>query len=352
MTMAETKLPPSPIAATIDFGAKGVQHGVLRLPHSANEAAWGTIVIPIALIANGAGPTAVLFGGNHGDEYEGPIALFDLARTLDPATVQGRVIIVPALNQPAFRAGTRTSPIDGGNLNRVFPGNPRGTPTEKIADYVSRHLLPLADVVLDFHSGGKTLDFLPYAAVHDLDDLEQRRRSIEAAIAFGAPWTMLMRELDAVGLLDTTAEAMGKIFVTTELGGAGLARPETVKIAMRGARNILRHAGILHDRPVDIPAPTRWLAMPPEAACFHFAEEDGLLELLVELGETVREGQAIARIHPIGRTGAAPFECPAAMDGLLATRHVPGLIRAGNCLAVVAVEGSEPNAWLACHDEA
>lgn len=96
--------------------------------------------------------------------------------TLDPDDVSGRIIIVPALNYPAFRAGTRTSPIDRGNLNRSFPGRPDGSVTEKIADYVTRQLLPLADIVLDFHSGGRTLDFLPYAAAHELPDKIQEAR--------------------------------------------------------------------------------------------------------------------------------------------------------------------------------
>ena len=104
-----------------------MQHGFLRLPYSRDNSAWGSVMIPVAVIRNGDGPTALLTGGNHGDEYEGPLALFELARTLDPAEVRGTVIIVPALNYPAFRAGTRTSPIDGGNLNRSFPGRPDGT---------------------------------------------------------------------------------------------------------------------------------------------------------------------------------------------------------------------------------
>lgn len=341
--MSSVQLPASPMTASVDFTASGVQHGVLRQPFSSNEAAWSTIVIPIAVIANGTGPTALLFGGNHGDEYEGPIALLDLARTLDPETIQGRVIIVPALNYPAFRVGTRTSPIDGANLNRIFPGDPRGTPTAKIADYVTRHLLPLADIVLDFHSGGKTLDFLPYAAAHDLENEEQRQRSIDAVAAFGAPWSMVMREMDPAGMLDTTAEALGKVFVTTELGGAGTARATTVGIARRGVRNLLRHAGILRDGAAELPCRTQWLAMPASAECFHLAEYEGLVEPCVDLGETVRGGQTIARIYPIGRTGMAPIDCTATMDGLLVARHVPGLIYAGNCLAVIAIEADVPH---------
>ena len=166
-------LPPSPIIPTIDLDAPGAQHGFLRLPYSRDDSAWGSVMIPIAVIRGVPGPTALLTGGNHGDEYEGPVALFDLARTLDPADLTGAVIIMPALNTPAFRAATRTSPIDRGNLNRSFPGSPTGTVTQKIADYVTRGLLPRADVVLDFHSGGKTLEFLPLAACHILPDKAQ-----------------------------------------------------------------------------------------------------------------------------------------------------------------------------------
>jgi N-alpha-acetyl-L-2,4-diaminobutyrate deacetylase len=128
----------NPITPTIDLEAEGVQHGHLKLPHSSDDSAWGAIMIPITVVRSGAGPTALLTGGNHGDEYEGPVALFDLTNKLRPEEVTGRVIIVPAMNYPAFLAARRTSPIDGGNMNRVFPGRPDGGVTEKIADYFQR----------------------------------------------------------------------------------------------------------------------------------------------------------------------------------------------------------------------
>ncbi|MDQ0346807.1 N-alpha-acetyl-L-2,4-diaminobutyrate deacetylase [Ancylobacter vacuolatus] len=325
---------PSPITPTVDFAAKGVQHGHLRLPYSRDDSAWGSVMIPICVIAHGEGPTALLTGANHGDEYEGPAALFELARSLRAEDVQGRVILVPALNYPAFCAGTRTSPIDRGNLNRSFPGRPDGTVTEKIADFVTRHLVPLADVVLDFHSGGRTLDFLPYAAAHELADKAQEARCFAAVAAFAAPYSMRMLEIDAVGMLDTTVEEMGKVFVTTELGGAGTASATSITIARRGTLNLLRHAGILSGEPEA--APTRWLDM-PSSDCFAFAGDDGLIAFAVDLGAPVRKGDLIARVYPIGRTGQAPAEYRAAMDGVLAARHVPGLIKAGDCLSVLAV---------------
>ena len=170
----------NPSRPTIPLDAPGKTHGFLRLPYSRNDSAWGNVMIPLTVIANGSGPTALLTGGNHGDEYEGPIALQQLAWQIEPAEVSGRIIILPYMNYPAFRAGTRVSPIDAVNLNRAFPGRADGTPSQKIANYINDVLVPVADIVLDYHSGGKTLDFLPYAAAHELPDKDQQAACVAA----------------------------------------------------------------------------------------------------------------------------------------------------------------------------
>lgn len=326
---------PSPISATVDFDRDGVQHGFLRLPYSRDDAAWGSVMIPVAVVRNGAGPTALLTGANHGDEYEGPIALFDLARSLQPEEVRGRVIIVPAMNQPAFAAGTRTSPIDRGNMNRSFPGRPDGTVTERIADYFQRVLLPMADVVLDFHSGGRTLDFLPFCAAHILPDKRQEAEAFRLVRAFGAPYSVRMLEIDAAGMYDTAAEEMGRIFVTTELGGGGTAGAHTTGIAIRGCRNLLVAAGILQGT-VEA-QPTRWLDM-PDGDCFTFAEDGGLIRFCADLGDMVEKGQVIAMIYPTARTGLPPTPLHARRGGLFTARHFPGLVKPGDCVAVVSEE--------------
>ncbi|HRP65425.1 MAG TPA: N(2)-acetyl-L-2,4-diaminobutanoate deacetylase DoeB [Thauera sp.] len=324
---------PSPISPTIDLDAEGVQHGFLKLPYSRDDAAWGAVMIPITVIRNGKGPTALLTGANHGDEYEGAIALAKLANTLRAEEVNGCVIIVPFMNYPAFRAGTRTSPIDRGNLNRTFPGKPDGTVTEKIADYVQRHLLPRADFVLDIHSGGRTLDFLPFAAIHVLDDKAQQARCSAAMQAFNAPYSMTLLELDAVGMFDTAAEAAGKVFVSTELGGGGSATARSVAVADRGVRQFLIHCGICRGELEQ--RPTVRLDM-PDGDCYVTSLHDGLLEMCRDLGDTVKKGELIARVHDVRRTGTAPVDYHARRDGLLAARHFPGLIGCGDTLAVVA----------------
>lgn len=326
----------NPIVATVPFDVDGVHHGFLRLPYSRDDSAWGSVMIPITVARNGEGPTVLLTGANHGDEYEGPVALQALSTTLRAEALRGRVIVVPFMNAPAFRAGTRTSPIDRGNLNRSFPGRPDGTPTEKIADYFNRVLAPMADFVLDFHSGGRTLDFVPFAAAHRQEDAAQETACVAAMRAFNAPYSMVLLEIDSVGMFDTAVEGMGKVFVSTELGGGGTATARSIGIARRGVRNFLIHAGVLGGEPergpsVDLDT--------PDGDCFVFAEDDGLIEPLVDLGARVERGQPLAQVWPVARTGVAPVEYRARRAGMLAARHFPGLVKPGDCLAVVATPG-------------
>ena len=326
---------PSPVTASVDFDADGVHHGHLKLPHSDDRSAWGAIMTPLTVIKNGHGPSALLTGGNHGDEYEGPTALLDLADRIDPDRVRGRIIIVPMMNYPAFCAGTRTSPIDRGNMNRVFPGRADGTATEKMADYFQRTLLPITEYVLDIHSGGKTLNFLPFAAAHVLEDAAQQGRCEAAMDAFAAPYRVLLRELDATGMYDSAAEAQGKVFVSTELGGGGSTSPYTNEIARTGVGNFLSHAGIL-DQALS-PRPGVRLEMPGDD-CFVIAQRAGLLELLGSLGDCVEAGQEIARIYDIERTGERPVYCHCTRSGILLGRHHPGLVRPGDMIAAIAVK--------------
>lgn len=323
----------NPITSSVPFDTDGAHHGFLSLPVSREDSAWGLVQIPVSVIRNGDGPTALLTGANHGDEYEGPIALQSLACDLQPSEISGRVIIVPYMNYPAFRAARRLSPLDGLNMNRIFPGRPDGSPTEKIADYFMTRLIPMADIVLDFHSGGKSLDFIPFAAAHLLDDKDQQARCIAAMRAFGAPYSMILKEIDAVGMYDTAAEEAGKVFVSTELGGGGSARAATSQIAHRGVLNLLRHAGILPGDPEPSPGT---LIDTTSGPCFHFAPCDGLLDMLVDPGDAVSAGDAIARIWPADRSGQAPETITSEHSGILAARHFPGLISTGDCLAVVA----------------
>ncbi len=323
------------IVATVDYQRPGKQSGRLIIPHSTDRSGWGSLLMPICVIGNADGPTVLFTGGNHGDEYEGPLALLKLARELQPERLRGRVIILPGLNFPALLAGTRLSPIDGRNMNRVFPGRHDGSVTEMIADYVYRALLPMADAVVDLHSGGSSMIFSPCAVVHRLDDAQQMRATLAAGQAFGAPILLLLRELDSAGMLDGAVEDLGKVFVSTELGGGGFVTPRTLAIAERGVHNILGHFGILEGEPAG--ETSRLMETPPEGA-YEMALSDGLYEPLYEVGEPVRADGVLGRIHDPHHPDQAAREVRAAIAGLLITRAGRGWVRRGDTIAVLATD--------------
>jgi N-alpha-acetyl-L-2,4-diaminobutyrate deacetylase len=334
--MTDTSI-ASKISPSIELDRPGKRWGTLVLPHSRDDSAWGSIRIPIGVIKNGEGSTALLIAGNHGDEYEGQIALRRLMNETPLEDVSGTVIVLPGMNFPAVRVGARCSPIDGGNMNRAFPGRPDGTITEIIAHYVTHHLVSRADLVLDLHSGGKTLDFVPFAATHRLPDTALTERARAAAQAFGAPVGLVMLELDDTGMLDGVVERAGKLFVTTELAGAGSSTALSNRITWRGVRNVLRHAGVLSGALEVGEVPTRMMDM-PDASCFVTSEHTGIHEPLVDLGEEVANGQPIARIHFMEEPSREPVIYYAARAGLLIGRHVPGLVKTGDFLISVAVD--------------
>ena len=150
----------------LNFTQDGRHISTLIIPHSTNSSDWGSLLLPVIVVRNGTGPTVLFTGGNHGDVYEGPIALIKLANELKAEDIQGKVIIVPNLNFLAVLTRTRLFPIDGQNMNRSFPENPDGSMTQKIADFVYSELVMRSDAVLDFHFGGNSMIFEPCTVLH------------------------------------------------------------------------------------------------------------------------------------------------------------------------------------------
>lgn len=326
----------SRISSSISLSESGKHVGVLSVPYSRDESGWGSLRVPIAVIGSGNGPSVLLVGGNHGDELEGPVALTNFIREINARDVRGRIVVIPALNYPAVLAGSRTSPIDRGNMNRSFPGDAEGTITQQIAHFVTSEILMDVDAVLDIHSGGRTMYFEPFAAIHELDDRALMERSRAAMVAFGAPTNLVLRELDAEGMLDTTVERMNKVFVTTELGGGGSTSPDSVAIAARGILGFLAHFGILAAPAAPPTGPANALRTSPES--YVICEGGGLLEFLVSIGQSVKKGQPVCRVLDIDHPLAAPRVYEAGCSGRLLGRMHGGMVVNGDFLAMVAFD--------------
>ena len=324
------------ISCDLDFDQEGKQFSNLAVPQSTNSAGWAVSYIPIFVVKNGDGPTAVLFGGNHGDEYEGPVTLLNLARQLTPDQITGRIIIVPMLNRPAVVAGTRLSPIDGVNMNRAYPGRRNDSITGMIAHFVSTRILPLADLVVDIHSGGSSMHMVPSVNMHDLGETDQMRRMLDAGRAWGAPYVFIYEDVAGEGLLPSLAERMGKVTLGTEMGSKAQFGVETLKITARGVWNVLHWAEILReptgDRGVESPA----FVAADESSDYIMSPSSGILEPLVELGDEVASGQPVAQLHSLEHPNRAPEPILAANSGIIVSRRSIPLTTQGECTAVTA----------------
>ena len=327
------------IRATVDYSLQGRQFGHLYIPYSYNLAGWANLMVPIAVINNGPGPTALVLAGNHGDEYPGQVAVMRLLRKLQPEHVQGRVILIPTLTMPGAKASTRLSPLDGKNFNRCFPGNAEGTPCEALAHYLTTVLFPMSDIVIDIHTGGRGVDFYPCAHMHLVPDGPQRKKMLEGTEAFNTDFCFLYSDIAGTGLLPVEAESQGKIVITTEMGGSENVTAAVHSLTQSGLTNVLNTMGVLKGKPASRKElgqkPTRWVQA-LDWQDYRFSPESGVYENIVPLGHDVTAGTVVGAIHFLERPERDPIEVIAPSNGVLIATRAPSIVTQGDCVAVIA----------------
>lgn len=266
-----------------------------------------TVDIPLTLV-NGAypGPRVVITAGVHGGEFTPIDAAVRLATLLEPGALRGQVIICPVANPPAVYQGRlNVSPVDGVNMNRVFPGNTDGSPTERLAAWLFRNLIDDADVYIDLHCGGidqVLRDFVGYRLTGDpgLD-----KATAELAGSFGIEDVILGLEADG-GNSHAAAARRSISAVLVEVGELGQRDEATARRRVDGLYRALRHLGVLdtHDC---APAPIReWIW-----AAGVTAEAAGLWYPEFSAGDDVREGDVIGRIIDVTGSSEHIVHAPA-----------------------------------------
>jgi predicted deacylase len=238
------------------------------------------------------GPTLVVLGCIHGDEYEGPMAIAQVLEDFPVDQLKGTLVVLPVSNPPAFRAGTRTSPLDGKNLARCFPGDPEGSPSEQLARYIASELIAPADALIDLHSAGSTYEMALLAGYVDLGD-EQGSKSRELAVAFGAPVLWHHPEV-APGRTISVAVELGVPCVYTESLGGGGAPEEAVTCYAEGVFRTIVSLGMLPGR--NTPRHREVWRGAGDTDAGLAATCDGLFRSRVSVGQAVEAGAELGEV--------------------------------------------------------
>ena len=275
------------------------------------------------------GPVFAVTAGVHGDEYEGVRTIFEVFESIDVAALAGTVLAVPVVNPPAHWAVSRTSPVDGANLARVFPGDAGGTLSEQIAATLVREVIGQADFYLDLHSGGVRYAMPSMAGYATFDP-----RGRAAAEAFGAP-VIWGHPVSEPGRTISSARDRGIPFLYVEAWGAGRIAPADLTMMRRGVFNLLRHLEMLPGVP-EIPAPPRRLSGVGNTDDGLAAGTDGFLMLEVALLEKVTAGQRLGRLVDLLGNTLESYSAPRA--GTIALTHEMPIVRKGDTLFLLADE--------------
>jgi predicted deacylase len=242
-------------------------------------------------VINGAaeGPTLVVTAGVHAAEYASIAAALDLGRSLDPLHLRGRVIVVPVMSVASFTARSiYVNPLDGKNLNRVFPGDPSGTASEQLAHWVFQHVITRADYFIDLHGGDLIEALVPFTIFFRSGTERVDAASLELARTFGLEFIV---SSETPGATFSAAAKAGIPAIIAEAGGQGLWTPEDVGQLAAGTQRVLRQLKMI-DGAAPPPLPTTLL----ERFLWLRSEHGGFWYPRVSVGTGVQKGQDLGQV--------------------------------------------------------
>lgn len=311
-------------------GLKLKPQGVRRLIVTLDYAWEGQrqqLDFPLAIFGHGEGPTMLLTGGTHGDELEGQAVAWHLIRSLSDADITGRLIIVPTHNRPACLACRRRSPIDGLDINRIYPGGDEAGPSHAIARFLAGRIMPSCDAYLDLHSGGSAHEFVLSSNLQGRPGTATFERDLPGLLAMDAPYAIVFDEDESDsmphrGTTEAFFRGLGRPAFSSEYGGGGRLTALSFETALRGTINLLCHLGVLSGEAIRPDESRSQLLFMRGGAQYVPAPAKGLFLPRVALGETVSKGSLLGEIFP-DEPASVVAELRSAVEGIvvaLATR--------------------------------
>jgi hypothetical protein len=316
--------------ATAARGQKAV--GAIEVPAGVDAA----LSIPVVVVHGAkAGPVLAIVAGLHGTEYASIVAVERLIDRLDPADLSGTAILVPLVNVPSFEQKVpHLNPVDGKNMNRMFPGRPDGTQTDRASYLITQQVVDQCDHLIDLHGGDLDESLRPYTYWTKTGQEPQDSVSKAMVLAFGLDTIIISadRPTDrgASRYLENTASVRGKPSFTAEAGHAGTVEPEDVDALVNGSLSVMRYLKMLPGAPSPVESPV-WIERLADVT----SEATGLFTPLVTRGAYVQQGMRLGYVTDY--VGRRLFDARAPESGVvLYIRAVPSMTR-GETIASLGI---------------
>lgn len=279
------------------------------------------------------GKRFLLTAGIHAAEYTGILAAIRLGRMLDPATVQGTLVVIPLLNRPGFfERSIYVNPVDGDNLNRVFPGSPDGRFSDRFAYHLLNGVVTHCDYAMDLHAGDMIEDLDPFVSMRETGNAEVDSVARQMCDSYGVRWAIVaMPSGERAGLLYAAAAERGVPAIIAESGRCGLPEEDAIQRHVDGVLNIWRTLGLLTDTAPRTPEKPRvlkkfeWLR----------TEHEGIFNCSVRVRDTVSAGQSLGQMTDL--LGNPLEEVRSPVDGVVLFTVTSPAIKAGGLLLGVGV---------------
>jgi predicted deacylase len=286
-----------------------------------------------AVVGAQDGPTFLLTAGIHAAEYTGILAAIRLGRDLQPSDVHGTIVIIPLLNRPGFfERSVYVNPVDGENLNRVFPGRPDGTWSDRFAHHLLNDIIVHCEYAMDLHAGDMIEDLEPFVIFSQTGNTEVDARTRRMIDSYGVRWaTRSIPTGERPGMLYAAAAQRGVAAMIAESGRCGLVEEDAVQRHVDGVRNIWRTLDILIDAPARSVEPPRvlnrfeWLR----------SEHEGIFDCRVRVTDAVQTGQSLGQMIDLLGNPLAQVTSPA--NGVVLFTVTSPAIKQGGLLLGVGV---------------
>jgi predicted deacylase len=261
------------------------------------------------------GKVLALVAGVHGYEYPPILALYRLKDCLDPKNLSGTVILVHIANLPSFQKRTiYYSPVDWKNLNRVFPGSPEGTLSQRLASVLTEEVIRKCDCLIDLHCGDGNEALIPYSYWMISGDQKMDATTKQMCLAFGIRYIIIdeskAKDLSDSRYLGNTAVLLGKPAITTESGYLGKTDEESVSRNVSGTLNVMRLFKMIEGNP-DLAVDPVWI----DRYEVVYSKTDGLFYPQIKMGYYVLKGQSVGYV--VNYLGEAREEVRAPFSGII-----------------------------------